>query len=123
MFNFADVDRDGMFDLIYLPETEFGLTIYYNKLSTNYDNRNSKVDTSSDNWQVCGDTNRILWKNAIFSPFGTLDKFVIKQSLDDGEGIEIVRDEETPRRIFFGDITSDGYPDLLATVKLASGVN
>lgn len=50
MFNFADVDRDGMFDMIYLPETEFGLTIYYNKLSTNYDNRFSRVDTSSDNF-------------------------------------------------------------------------
>jgi len=50
VFYFADIDRDGMIDLIYLPETEFSLSIYFNKLRTNYDHRYGSVETSSDSW-------------------------------------------------------------------------
>jgi len=50
VFNFADIDRDGMIDLIYVPETEFSLSTYFNKLSNNYDHRYGSVDSSSDSW-------------------------------------------------------------------------
>jgi hypothetical protein len=78
MFHFSDIDRDGMTDMLFSHESEFSLSIYYNKLKSGYDHLDGRVDTSSDNWQLCGDTNRILGPTSVYSSLGDIDDFVVK---------------------------------------------
>lgn len=90
LFHFGDVDRDGMVDMLLLSDAEFALSIFYNKLATSYSD--GRVDTSSENWQLCGDTNRILGQNSIYTPLAPQDQeenYVVKQNLADADSIEI----------------------------------
>lgn len=50
MFHFTDIDRDGMVDMVYLPDNEFSIVSYFNKLNNDFDHRNSRVEASSDNY-------------------------------------------------------------------------
>jgi len=56
----------------------------------------------------------------IYSPFSAPEeKYVVKQAISkDTEAVDVYsEDAEMPGRIYIGDITSDGYPDILLTVK------
>ena len=56
----------------------------------------------------------------IYSPFSQIeDKYVIKQALSEDSGAAEIYDESAdwPGRINIGDVTSDGFPDILVTLK------
>lgn len=69
---------------------------------------------------LCHETNRAVSKiKDIYSSFATVeDKYVVKQTFSkDSNAADLYSEDEKnmPGRIYIGDITSDGYPDILVS--------
>jgi hypothetical protein len=61
----------------------------------------------------------------IFSSFALVEeKYVIKQLIsNDSNALDVYSEDEKqiPGRVYIGDITSDGFPDILLTIKYVNG--
>lgn len=77
--------------------------------------------------KLCAETNRALNKvKDMFSPFSSSpeEKYVVKQLLSlDNNAVDLYSEDDklAPGRLYIGDITSDGFPDLLVTLKYING--
>ncbi len=78
---------------------------------------------------MCADTNRPINKvKDIYTPFGSNadERFVVKQVLSKDSNAADIQSEDdklAPGRLFIGDISSDGFPDLLITIKYQNGTS
>ena len=128
-FKFADVDRDGMIDMVYTKGTE--LTVHYNRLLN--EKRQNEADEEGIHLfitkNVCASTKRAinLIKDMYLAPkkaHGSESPFVqridLKQVIPNAKELYQVR-EDLPAQFFFGDVNSDGYPDISITARLAAG--
>ena len=115
MFQFTDVDRDGMVDMLFMTKSDLSLHIFYNKLGQAYSTKR----------KLCHESNRSMSKiKDVLSTFSANeDKYVVKQLFSGDTGAVDVysEDNQHPGRLYLGDITSDGYPDILLTVKYNNG--
>ena len=126
LFHFADVDRDSMVDMLFVTKNDLSLNIYYNKLPNQQHSTTNSGSSSFGFTQICADTNRPINKvKEIFSSFSQVEeKHVVKQLISkDPNAIDIFSDDDQnmPGRIYIGDITSDGFTDIIITIKYING--
>mmetsp|Transcript_15396 Transcript_15396/g.14988 ORF Transcript_15396/g.14988 Transcript_15396/m.14988 type:complete len:207 (+) Transcript_15396:435-1055(+) len=134
LFHFADADRDSMIDLIFVTRNDLSLHVFYNKLNNQQRTHEAQGESQLEQKaisqfsgipKICADTNRPVNKiKDIYSSFSQPEeKYVIKQAVSSDSSAIDLQDEnnEMPARLYIGDITSDGYPDILLTVKYLNG--
>ena len=79
--------------------------------------------------KVCADTNRPVNKvKDIFTPFSytSEERYVLKQVLSkDSNAADIFSEDEKikPGSLIIGDISSDGFPDIMITMKYQNGTS
>lgn len=127
VFKFADLDRDGMMDMAYITQGK-NLNVHYNRLVSelkkNQNQRGISLFTSKD---VCASPN--LAVNLIKDMFTPPEKAtsypqsVMQIDLAQRTGTAQLKKgtASRPAQIYFGDLDSDGYPDLLATMETSDG--
>ncbi|TNV73941.1 hypothetical protein FGO68_gene2124 [Halteria grandinella] len=133
IFSFADIDRDAMVDMMFVNKKDLKLHVYYNKLQNQQVLMQQKGSTSQSQTtafglkKLCSATNRPVNKvKDIFSPFTPIieERNVVSQPISLDQNVaEVYADEFIPGRIYLGDITSDGFPDLLITLKYIDGTS
>ncbi|CDW73884.1 UNKNOWN [Stylonychia lemnae] len=128
LFHFADVDRDAMIDMLFVTKNDLSLHVYHNKLQNlqNTLNQQGQSGLGQNFKQVCADTNRPINKiKDIFQSFSQIEeKYVVKQLISkDSNAVDMYSDDEQsmPGRLYIGDVTSDGFPDILITMKYING--
>jgi hypothetical protein len=106
-----------MIDLVY--STESAINIHYNKLPAAFN-----PDQMFKAKDVCASTQRAinLIKDMFTPPSkqGQATTAIDLTIIDDFQSIFSVS-SSMPGQFYFGDITSDGFPDILFTVLLKSG--
>ena len=148
LFNFADIDRDGMIDMFYVnmqaDNTGINMLIHYNALkNVDASREKSKLTEVSDALyvinNVCAAPDRpISTISAIYLPpnqvSGVLDtkgvsssERIVKQTLFPREsGIAAIKSTDLknmPGRVSVGDISADGFPDIMVTVRYDNGTD
>ena len=127
MFQFVDIDRDGMMDMIFSNGLQ--LNVHYNRLQ----NELKLYQQSSEGIHlfkakgICASTVRAI--NLIKDMFTPPDKATKESGNVQQINIAGTSSAKTlmkvsdsmPGRFHFGDITSDGFPDLVLTVQLQDG--
>lgn len=160
IFDFADIDRDGMIDMLFLTDKQtMNFIVHYNMLmspseifesiqnnhkkdlqQSGFDSVRNQIQFSKQS--ICSLPNRPMEKLAnIFAPYNTdlqsastekseVDntKYVLNQLLSvEPDAKEIYSEmssdpsEVLLPRIHVGDVNSDGYPDILVTIKYNNG--
>jgi hypothetical protein len=130
MFHFADLDRDGMIDMLYTSKnaalTQMELSIHYNRLLNLQKEIDSKNFSAFGYKNICASTTRpinmikniflALGDSVDFENTSLIQKIVIAEG---EERIEMFDPHPThmPGNLKIGDITSDGFPDILMTIK------
>ncbi len=81
MFHFADIDRDGMVDMLFMTKQDLSFHLYYNKLQSIQPIRGISLDQLG----LCHPANRpINQVSPVFSSFDRIEeKFVVKQQFSD----------------------------------------
>lgn len=131
LFYFADIDRDSLVDMLFVTKNDMSLHIYYNKLLSLYQQRNQKGEVMTEGKgfgmkNLCAQTNReVNYVRDAFAPFNQMDeKYVVKQSIttdNNAQEVMYIDDHQNPSRMYIGDITSDGFPDILISIKYIDG--
>jgi hypothetical protein len=117
LIEFADMDRDGMTDMVFYDETQSAIYTLYNRRMANKASDDSLCSRAPEVKNLIGDSNRI------FTTF-----YNIEVGLDQGSydinvtagistGPLVIPADSNPGRIRVGDIDADGYPDILITVN------
>lgn len=116
MVDFADIDRDGMHDMIFFKDSS--IYTFFNKYSANSESEANLCKQAYDS--------KHLVDNEIFSKFSQVgaDKYnIVRQYLFFGtEEVKSLASSTTafPGRFHIGDIDADGYPDLLITGRVSA---
>ena len=129
LFQFKDVDRDGMIDMVYTNPKDLSLNIHFNHLQ----NELRAQESTSQGIHlfkpknVCASTQRaITLIKFIFTPPDKVTKDspnVIRINFGSVTNVKSFMQvsNEMPGMFYLADIGSDGYPDLLITLALKSG--
>lgn len=120
MVEFADIDRDGMTDMITYDSSKESIVTYYNKHRANSASEINlcKSPPSDVKAAFIGEANRFF---AVFNQSQTT-KDVDVQRLNTTVYASVLPDsvkDQLPGRIRIGDIDADGFPDLLMTLQTA----
>ena len=118
MIEFADMDRDGMVDIVTYEQATQSIVTYYNRHQAN----------SASEVNLCkgpvGDIKTYLGEaNRFFVPFSQASSLgVDRQKLNDTLYLNTLPeavDNVLPGRLRIGDIDADGFPDILVTHQAA----
>ena len=133
---FEDIDRDGMVDMFYMDRSADGiiLNIHYNRLlNADREKDKNKIESAfSVITQVCSDTDRpVSSLTDMFFPMNqvaqvldpeglvTNDRVVRTKIYTESQGVSGMYNPDSthmPGRMQIGDISSDGFADILITV-------
>ena len=148
MFNFADIDRDGMIDMFYVgmqaDSTGVNMVVHYNALkNADADRDRAKVAGVEDALHVignvCSPTNLPVEELMdIYMAPSEISKTlndkgipnsdrVVKTNLFPREsGISALKSvdrKHMPGRVSIGDISADGFPDIIVTMHYDNGTD
>jgi hypothetical protein len=118
LINFADMDRDGMADMVYYDPNRQSIMTFYNRLNANSHTETNLCKSAVNSVsKYLGDANRFF---ATLSST-TSGEFVDVQKLDQVYNKELVNAAEgLSGRLRTGDIDADGFPDVLLTLTFAA---
>ena len=148
LFNFADIDRDGMIDMFYVnmqsDSAGINMVVHYNGLkNADAEKEKSNVHKVSDALlvinQVCSAPDRPISaiKDIYLPPndiAATLDvkgvpssDRIVKMNIFPREsGINAIKSNDMkhmPGRVSIGDISADGFPDIMLTMHYENGTD
>lgn len=146
LFNFADIDRDGMIDMFYVnmqaDQNGINMVVHYNALRTaNASVERNKLQEVSDALlvvnDVCSPPDRpVSALKDIFMPPSAIaatldangipstDRVVKTQLFPRDSGIVSMKSpnmKHMPGRVSIGDISADGFPDIIMTMRYENG--
>jgi hypothetical protein len=118
LIEFADMDRDGMLDMVTYDEAAQNIVTYYNRHKANAASEVNLCRSPAADIKVY-----LGQANSFFAPFGQANNQVVnheidRQKLNDTLYLNILPDaveNVLPGRLRIGDIDADGYPDILIT--------
>jgi hypothetical protein len=115
-----------MVDMLFVTKNDLSLHIYFNKLNNQLHSSSNEAGSQFSLKQLCAPTNRPIGKiKDIYSSFSSQEeKYVVKQLISkDSNAADVMSEDDIqmPGRLFIGDITSDGFPDIIVTIKYING--
>ena len=122
MIEFADMDRDGMTDMITYDSAKQSIFTYYNKHVANSaaEVNLCKSSATDINTAFIGEANRF------FAPFNQspttikdIDVQKLSSSVYASKLPDSVSTPQLPGRLRIGDIDADGFPDIMVTLQTA----
>ena len=119
MISFADMDRDGMSDMVYYQDA--AIYTLYNKKRANPASDDSlciKPPAQGGQQNLIGPANRLFSTFADVSAGRDVGSYDVNQTLPMFAGL-VSPSAGIPGRIRIADIDANGYPDIIATFKLA----
>ncbi|CDW88409.1 UNKNOWN [Stylonychia lemnae] len=114
LINFADMDRDGMTDMVFFRDS--AVHTFYNQYIANSASETNLCKTAYESQHLVN--NRFF---GYFNNIGNDDKNIQKQTMyfSDDKIIELTDvAKDVPGRIQIADIDADGFPDVLLTGKI-----
>jgi len=144
LISLVDVDRDGMVDMVYAKQTGGPIEIFthFNRLPNQshvQDQKNATPGLGFSVKHICAETNRPVkdlkdifippnQANGLIGPDGVSRSDLVLMSVpfrgdSDIEEISSADPQKMPGRIHFGDVASDGFPDIMMTVENRNGTS
>jgi hypothetical protein len=116
LVDFADMDRDGMADLVYYDQNMQSIMTFYNRMKANSPSElNLCKATVHSVSSYLGEANRF------FAPLSSTKSAqdVDVQPIDNSKYLPTLVEtaDGMPGRIRLGDINADGFPDILMTLS------
>lgn len=117
LLEFADMDRDGMADMVFYDETQSAIFTLYNRKVANKASDDSLCSKAPEIKNLIGEGNRIFTSFANIE--GGLDQgtYDINMTTGISTGALVSPALSMPGRIRVGDIDADGFPDIIITVN------